>query len=382
VSPTQFSRDDLRRSKTALIRRNPSRFPAHLSRADVCFPELSERSLGNQPGNDMPKTRLTAARIKEIEAPGKYYEGNLGLYLNVKKGGTASWVLRYTFNGRERYMGLGSLTIISHSEARTKAIRSHKLILDGKDPNDRQAKLRQVALQAVTFEKAAEAYIAKNTKKKWKGEKSPDQWRQSLTTYAYPIIGDVPVSQIDKKHIRAVLDPIWDVKVTTADRVRQRIKDILDAEKVNDNRTGENPARWTGHLEHVYSKRSEVRRVKHFTSMPYPEVPDFFLHLIDQDGSVARALELAILNASRTNEITKALKEEFSSELGCWTIPGLKMKAEREHRVPLSRRAAALVKKRHHRNRSNAPLAMPKTSRSNFNPSVRLVFLGIGAFPH
>jgi hypothetical protein len=203
--------------------------------------------------------RLNALAVSRAKQPGMYADGG-GLYLQVTSPEARSWVYRYSLDGRTRYMGLGSLNAVSLSEARTRAAEARRLASAGIDPiaarDGQWAAERAEAARQITFKDAAESYI-KSHKAGWRNAKHGDQWRNTLANYAYPIIGDLPVRQIDSGLVVRVLEPIWTAKTETASRVRQRIEVVLDAATARGHRTGENPARWRGHLDSLLPARAK-----------------------------------------------------------------------------------------------------------------------------
>jgi len=280
-----------------------------------------------------------------IQRPGKHFDKD-GLYLNVKATGAASWVQRYTTAvGQKRSIGLGPLDLVSLADARKKGLTIRKQAQDGLDPlANKSAKSQPVIPASRCFRSAAEECIA-DRRAEWRGERSHRQWSQSLEKHAYPIVGELNVAEIGLDHILQVLRPIWAVHPETASRIRQRIEDILDREKVLGNRTGENPARWRGHLDTLFAAKEKVRAVKHFEALPYSEIPSFMKKLRSKTCASARALEFLILCVSRTSEVTGGLKDEVDVENRNWTIPGARMKTGKPHRVPLSNAALAILKK-------------------------------------
>jgi integrase len=289
--------------------------------------------------------RLTALQLDRLrDKPGMHADGG-GLYLQVKNGG-ASWILRYQLHGRTRYMGLGPLALFGLKDARAKALDAKRLRYEGMDPLEakRQARIRARldAAKAMTFQQAAEKYIATH-KAGWQNAKHADQWTNTLATYAGPVIGTFPVQVIDTALVLKVLEAIWTTKSETASRVRGRIEAILDWAKVRGYRTGENPARWKGHLDHLLPARAKVRQVEHHAALPYGEIAAFVAALRRQEGTAARALEFAILTAARTGEVLGARWSEIDLGAKIWTIPAERMKARREHRVPLSRQTLAIL---------------------------------------
>ncbi|WP_243856657.1 site-specific integrase [Paraburkholderia sp. BL6665CI2N2] len=284
-------------------------------------------------------------KINKTTKTGLYADGG-GLYLQITSTGAKSWLFRYMRAGKARGMGLGPLHTIGLAEARAKALDCRRLLLDGKDPIDTRKDERQAQLAAtgeMTFEKCAEKYIAAH-RSGWKNAKHADQWINTLTTYAYPVFNSLPVSAIDTALVMKVLEPIWTTKTETATRVRGRIESVLDWATVSGYRSGENPARLKGHLDNLLPKRSKVQKVAHHPALPYGEVGKFVGLVRAQDGAAARALELVILTASRTNEVIASTWQEFDLNTGVWTIPAERMKMGKEHRVPLSARAIEIIK--------------------------------------
>ena len=238
-----------------------------------------------------------------------------------------------------RDMGLGSATAVSLSEARIRASNARNLIAAGLDPiESRRAQRVAETLEAaktISFEDCASAYI-KTHKAGWHSAKHVVQWTATLETYAFPIIGGLPVSNVDTSLVLKVLEPIWITKTETAARLRGRIESILDWAKVRGYRAGENPARWRGHLDKLLPARKRVQKVKHHEALPYTQVGKFMESLREREGFTAWALEWLILTATRTSETTGAKWDEIDSQAKAWVIPGLRMKTGREHRVPLS----------------------------------------------
>lgn len=308
--------------------------------------------------------KLKALNVAREKRPGLYGDGG-GLYLQVTNGGTKSWIFRYWIperdpatgelvhdlatnkgKGRTREMGLGSYITVSLAEARDRALECRKLREKGIDPIDaREAARRQAALERVRslkFRDAATAYMASHSVA-WKNDKHAAQWRATLEKYAYPIIGDLSVQAVDTTLVMKVIEPIWSVTPETASRVRGRIESVLDWAKVRGYRHGDNPARWRGHLAKLLPARSKVRKTEHHSALPYAELTLFLIALREQDGVAARALEFTILTAARTNEVIGATKQEIDTRNKNWTVPAERMKADKEHRVPLSKRALEIL---------------------------------------
>jgi integrase len=290
--------------------------------------------------------RLTALKVDKAKRPGMYADGG-GLYLRVTDSGTKNWVFRFMLNGRPRWMGVGPLHTIGLAEARNRAAGFRILRHDGVDPIERRRAERLEArlntAKAITFKECAARYIAGH-RAGWRNPKHAAQWQATLATYAEPVIGGLSVQTIDTALVLKVLEPIWTTKPETAGRVRGSIESILDWAKVRGYRAGENPARWRGHLDKLLPPRSKVQRVEHHAALPYAELPGFLVSLREQEGIAARALEFAILTAARTGEIIGARWGEMDLLDKTWTLPAARMKSGREHRVPLSAHALAILK--------------------------------------
>lgn len=289
--------------------------------------------------------RLTALKVEKTKSHGMYADGG-GLYLRVTNKGTKNWVLRYMLAGRPRWMGLGPVSLFGLQEARAKALDARRQRHGGVDPIEARKAARQQArldaAKAITFKECAEKYIEAH-KARWKNAKHATQWPSTLKTYAYPVIGSLPVQTIDTALVTKIIEPIWSKKLETANRLRGRIEAVLDWAKVRDYRQGENPARWRGHLDKLLPAPSEVRRVEHHAALPYAETGGFISALRQQEGIAARALEFAILTAARTGEVIGATWGEIDLGQKVWTIPAERMKAGKEHGVPLSARAVKVL---------------------------------------
>lgn len=295
---------------------------------------------------------LTALEIKNAK-PGMHADGG-GLYLCVKNSGSKSWVFRFQLEGRRREMGLGSLKALEVVKARAKAAEFKSKIAAGIDPLDerraeKKAKLEQrkhaeIARkrEEVTFRKAAE-HLIENKKPSWTNPKHVQQWENTLATYAYPVIGALPVADVTAEHIVEILKPIWSKKSETASRVRMRIENVLNAAKLMGWRSGDNPAVYKGGLEAVLPPISKVKKVRHHPAMPFEDARAFMAMLSKRKGISARALEFCILTAARSGEVRHATWDEIDLETDLWIVPAERMKARREHRVPLSKEARAIL---------------------------------------
>lgn len=292
------------------------------------------------------KDRLSARTVTNTRTPGYHADGG-GLYLQVSPSGTKSWVFRYTLAGKAREMGLGPEHTVRLAEARQRAAACRLLLVDGIDPIEaRNAKRAGDALNAarsITFSECAEAYI-KAHRAGWRNAKHAAQWVTTLDDYAAPVIGAVSVQAVDTPLVMKILEPMWQDKTQTANRLRGRIEAVLDWAKAREYREGDNPARWRGHLDQLLPKPRKVAKVEHLAALPYEQMGEFMEALRAQGGIAARALEFLILTAARTGEVASAKWEEVDLNAALWTIPAARMKAHREHRVPLSPRAVTLLK--------------------------------------
>ena len=285
---------------------------------------------------------LTTPGIKALKEAGRYSDGG-NLYLQVTKTGGKSWLFIYRWQGKQKEMGLGAFPDVGLSDARQAADDARRLLKNKSNPQDplsmrRAAQAEQEAVQ--TFGTFAEATID-DLKEQWRNAKHRAQWKSTLSTYAKPI-WDKPIDEIGVDDILEVLKPIWIKKAVTATRVRGRIEKILDAATARGLRTGENPARWRGHLNNLLSKPQKLQR-GHHAAMPYEEVSAFVSELRARDGTSARAIEFLILCASRSGEVIGATWEEIDLDKKVWVIPAPRMKAGKEHRVPLTDRAVAIL---------------------------------------
>jgi integrase len=290
--------------------------------------------------------KLTTAKIDKLVKPGLYGDGG-NLYLKIGESGSRSWVVRFKINGKSRKLGLGPLSIIGLTEAREKAISACRQLLDGFDPitlkHAAKAAARLADAKTVTFDEAAKQYIEAH-RAGWKSDKHAAQWSATLKAHASPIFGHLAVRDVDTGLVMRALTPLWTKLPETAVRLRGRIESVLSFAEVHGYRTeGKNPATWRGHLDQLLPARSKVRKVKHFAALPYDELPDFLIALHGQYGVAALALEFTILTIARTSQTINAVWSEIDLTNRMWIIPENRMKAEREHRVPLSDRAIAIL---------------------------------------
>jgi integrase len=298
--------------------------------------------------------KFTALEVKRMVTPGRFGDGG-GLWLQVREGEqrddpeekvfNKSWLLRFTLNGRAREMGLGPVDLVSLAEARDKAVAARKLLLEGMDPIDERAAARAARLAkagAMTFQHTAERYIAAHSAG-WKNEKHQAQWTATLKAYVYPEFGKRLVADVDTGDVMKALEPIWTVKPETAGRVRGRIEVILDYAKSRGWRAGENPARWKGHVANLLPTKTKVRAVEHHAALAWAEIGPFMATLRGEAGTGALALQFCILTAARTGEVIGARWAEIDLDAKTWRLPPERMKAKREHRVPLSAPVLAIL---------------------------------------
>jgi integrase len=300
----------------------------------------------------MKRDLLNTRKVQSAKSDGKYggyiADGG-GLYLQISAYGTKSWVFRYTRNHKQREYGLGRESDFSLKEARERAKKCRQQLADGVDPIDEKKKKKdeERAKEAarITFEDAAKQYIKAHAPS-WKNAKHRQQWPNSLAAYVYPVIGKLPVDQVGLPHVSKILDPIWLEKPETASRVRGRIERVLAWATTHGYRSGDNPARWTGHLDTCLPAKTKTAKgkVKHYASLPWAELPAFMSELRDRDSVSARALEFLILTGTRTNETIGARWSEIDLKSKVWSIPAARMKGGIDYRVPLCTRAIEILK--------------------------------------
>ena len=291
--------------------------------------------------------RLSAKTVEKTKEPGYYCDGG-GLYLQVSPTSSKSWIFRYTRHARSHEMGLGSERDVSLAEARTKASEARRQLVGGVDPlvarEGHRAQERLHKAGTITFSECARKYIDAH-KAGWKNDKHADQWRNTLDTYAAPVIGELAVKDVDTALVLRILEPIWAKKPETARRVRGRLERILDYARVRGYRSGENPSRWRGHLDKLLPAALNQKNREHHAALPYDELPAFMEELRRQPGTAARALEYLIFTAARTGEVIGCEAEkEIDLAKAVWTVPAGRMKGGREHRVPLSPAAVKVIK--------------------------------------
>lgn len=297
--------------------------------------------------------KLTALSIKSNKTVGLHSDGG-GLYLKVQASKDASqpnksWIFRWGAGGKNT-IGLGSLRDVTLAEARDMAVQNHRLVRQGGDPRVERSKIQAAAAavsDVMTFQKAAEIYI--ETKRHgWRDKKHAEQWTNTITTYANPVIGSLACSDVTTELVLKILKPIWTAKNETATRLRGRIESIMDWAFVSGHRMGDNPATWKGKLAHLLPSISKRQRVRHHAAMPYAEIPAMFQNIDNTPVLSAQALLLCVLTATRTSETIKAKWSEIDFDKAIWTIPKDRMKKGREHRVPLSDQSIEILKSINH----------------------------------
>lgn len=295
----------------------------------------------------MPKkvAELSPVEVRHLSGRGTYYVGGVsGLLLQISKTGSKSWILRVNVGKARRNIGLGGFPDVSLAEARQKARKKRELIERGIDPIAERlaAQARLKANQGITFDQARDQALQLKAKE-FRNTKHVQQWHRTLEVYASPIIGKLPVSDVSLDHVVSILEPIWLVKTETASRVRGRIEYVLSWATVRSYRQGLNPARWRGNLDAILPKPSKVTKVQHFKALAIDDIPGFFAALHQRTGFAARAVELVVLTACRSGEIRGACWAEIDLKARAWTVPATRMKIEREHRIPLSDPAIAIL---------------------------------------
>ena len=279
---------------------------------------------------------LSARGVSTVAKPGRHSDGG-NLYLNVSPSGAKSWVFLYRFGGRQREMGLGTAGAddVTLAKAREAASFYRQELREGRDPLATRAKPKEK-----TFGELADAYV-EDMRPSWRNQKHGDQWQMTLVTYAASL-RPLSITEVDTGAVLEVLKPLWTTKPETASRVRGRIESVLDAARAKGLRLGDNPARWRGHLDQLLPKRQKLTR-GHHSALPYAEVPNFMGRLMTAAGMAVLALQFTILTAARTGEVIGARWDEFDLDAGLWIVPAERMKAGREHRVPIVGRAHELV---------------------------------------
>jgi integrase len=289
------------------------------------------------------KTGFTDPYVKNLTQSGRYTDAATpGLNLNIKSNGGKYWVFRYLYAAKRSDLALGVYPDIGLKEARKRATQARNSVLQGQRPIPtwKVAATPQACYTPLFKEFAADCIAAK--KAEWSNPKHTDQWTNTIAQYANPIIGHLPLDEIDTEHVLRVLKPLWQTKTETASRLRGRIEWILASATTRQLRSGLNPAAWRGHLETILPKPSKIATVTHHAALPYAEITDFMMKLREKEGVAALALEFLILNVNRTGEVLGALRSEVATD-GLWVIPAVRMKAGKEHRVPLAQRSLDIL---------------------------------------
>jgi integrase len=297
----------------------------------------------------MPRVakELSALEISRLKRPGYHFVGGVsGLILQVTDTGARSWILRTMVGGKRRDIGLGGYPSVTLAGAREAARLAREKIRGGIDPVaerfEARSSLSAARASSITFEEAAIKYVSAN-EAGWKNSKHAAQWAATLRKYVFPTIGKIQVQAVETAHVVGILEPIWTAKPETAGRVRGRIEAVLDWARARGYRKGENPARWKGHLSAILPAVSRVKSVNHHAALDYRQTGAFITALKKVEGFGARALEFAILTAARSGEVRGAEWSEIDWDAAVWIIPAARMKAGKEHRVPLSDAAIALL---------------------------------------
>jgi integrase len=325
--------------------------------------------------------KLTASMVERLKTPGLYKDEITGLYLRVSDKDAKAWTFRFMLGGKAREMGLGPFPVVKLFDARNKALAARQLLLDGKDPiqarRDKRAQQRLEEAKQVTFKTFATEFIEAR-RSEWKADRHQTTWERSLEKYVYPLIGDLPVSEIDVNSVLRVIEQkikgvrFWRAHSPTASRVRERVELILDAATVRGLRAGPNPARWKGNLKHVLSSPSKIHVTKHHDALDYNDVAAFMAELSKSESTIALAFRFLILTAARTGEVCGARCDEIDSENKVWVIPWHRIKKRKQedgpHRIPLSDAAREIVAIMATRRRPNNPYLFPAIFGNPRNP--------------
>lgn len=288
--------------------------------------------------------KLTSKAVQKLAKEGKkgMTGDGQGLYLQITAGGSVSWIYRFKLQGKQRYMGLGSFPETSLAEARERATDNRKLVKSGIDPIEVGLEQDHADEATPSFTSCAARYIMSH-RRSWRNAKHARQWVSTLKAYARPVIGSKPVDEVATQDVLKILSPIWTSKTETAKRVQGRIENVLDYAAAHNYRDPVNPARWRGHLDKLLAKPSRVKKVAHHPAMPYEEVAAFMAELQGYTSISSKGLQFLILTATRTSEVLRSEWSEVDLDNETWTIPPDRMKARREHRVPLPRQAVTLL---------------------------------------
>lgn len=319
---------------------------------------------------------LSQKGIEKETAPGRYHDSN-GLHLKISPSGTKAWILRYQLNGKRRDLGLGAFPAVSLAAARKAALELRVQINNGHDP---LALRRKSNAQTVTVESAAREMIERN-KLGW-SEKHAAQWLNSLRDHVFPVIGEMPIDQVDTPAVMSVLDPIWRATPETARRVRNRLERVIDYAKAHGHRVGDNPARWRGHLQNVLTSNAAPKAP--LESLPYSLLPSFMRKLEAESSMAARCAQFLILTACRSSEAMGATWDEIDFDKKVWNIPAERMKSGEAHQIPLSEEALAILKDTNSRGRSNFIFPGKNSDSILANNALRrlMIKLDFGCTPH
>lgn len=320
---------------------------------------------------------LEVARLKEV---GKHPVGE-SLYLQISKSGAKSWLFRYSIGPKNTWMGLGSYNVVSLVEARAKTLKLRSQLIEGINPlakkNQFEREQRLCEAKLITFDECAKQYI-KSHKPSWKNEKHISQWENTIKTYVSPVFGALPIQDVDTALIMKVLTPIWYTKTETADRLRGRIERIMNWATTQEYRVGENPALWRGHLDNLLPRRNSVQKIEHYKALPFKDIGEFIARLKLIGSVSALALEFTILTATRTSEALNAKWEEFNFAEKYWLIPAERMKAGKEHKVPLSDRVLQILKHMEERSFNEFVFPGKKKDKPLSNMAMLQVIRGLG----
>jgi integrase len=281
---------------------------------------------------------LTVAKVKTAK-PGKYHDGGgVGLFLLVDKTGGRFWVQRIVVNGKRREIGLGGFPVVGLADARKAALANKQLTFAGGDPLAERRKTRE----ALSFADAVDRYLAAKLEE-FRSEKHRKQWRAAMDAYARPVLGEMPVRSVEMADVLRVLQPIWATKTETASKLRGRIESVLSWATVAGHRTGDNPARWKGNLAEMLGRPDKLAKTTNHPALGQADVPSWWAALAEREGMAARALEFLTLTAARSGEVRGMTWGEVDLTNAVWTVPAERMKMGKEHRVPLTKEAVAIL---------------------------------------
>lgn len=336
----------------------------------------------------MPKKapELGALQVSRLAKPGAHAVGGVaGLQLKINEEGARSWVLRAMVAGKRRDMGLGGFPDVTLAEAKQRAREARAVIHAGGDPIQARREARSAvaaaSAKAKTFDQCSAAYI-KAKSGEWANAKHHTQWETTLETYASPVIGALLVADVDVSNVLKVLEPIWTTKTETASRLRGRIESILDWATARGYRAGENPARWRGHLDQLLARPKKIAKVQHHEALRVDAVAAFMADLREVEGSSARALEFVVLTAGRSGEVRGSRWPEIDLEARIWTVPAERMKAKKEHRVPLSTQAVELLQRLTKSETTDLLFPGRKDVLSDMSMTAVMRRMGLTAVPH